>query len=110
MPKLANTIEVKRRGSNVTLTIDGQEFGWYLADQPITTTTDPHDLGTVNLTLLADHVIIDDDFGTPVGPASSDIDCRKHQPRQHRDGKPPWCNTCGLTSEGFEPRSRLTKD
>lgn len=32
-----------------------------------------------------------------------------HQPVQHRDGKPPWCNTCGLTAEGKEPRSRFRK-
>lgn len=21
--------------------------------------------------------------------------CADHQPRQHRDGKPPWCDNCG---------------
>lgn len=30
-----------------------------------------------------------------------------HRPVQHRDGKPPWCNDCGLTAEYAEPVSRL---
>jgi len=60
MPKLAKTIDVKRRGKTVTLTIDGEEFAWYLAAEPITTTTDPNEPGTVNLTLIAEHVTIDD--------------------------------------------------
>lgn len=24
----------------------------------------------------------------------------KHQPVQHRDGKPPWCALCGRTNRG----------
>lgn len=100
---------MKRRGKTVTLTIDGEEFAWYLAAESITTTIEPEGVGTVNLTLLAEHVTIDDDTGTPVGPAASDIDCRNHQPRQHRDGKPPWCNECGLTADGQQPRSRFEK-
>ena len=31
------------------------------------------------------------------------IDCQDHRPVQHRDGKPPWCKTCGLTAYGVEP-------
>lgn len=31
------------------------------------------------------------------------IDCPDHQPVQHRDGKPPWCKTCGLTAYGVVP-------
>jgi hypothetical protein len=30
-----------------------------------------------------------------------------HKPVQHRDGKPPWCNHCGLTSDGKPPVSRF---
>mgnify|MGYP003585571553 CR=1 FL=1 len=30
-------------------------------------------------------------------------DCQDHRPVQHRDGKPPWCKTCGLTAYGVEP-------
>ena len=105
MPKLAKTIDIKRIGNHVTLTIDGEEFAWYLADEPITTTTEARDLGTVNLTLIAEHITIDDDLGAQVGHRTSGIDCSNHQARQHRDGKEPWCNHCGLTADGREPRS-----
>ena len=30
-----------------------------------------------------------------------------HLPVQHRDGRPPWCNACGLTAGGQEPESRF---
>jgi hypothetical protein len=103
MPKLAKTIDINRRGRQVTLTIDGEEFTWYLAAEPITTTVEPEGYGTVNLTLIAEHVTIDDDAGTPTGAPTSDIDCTHHQARQHRDGKEPWCNECGLTEDGREP-------
>lgn len=26
--------------------------------------------------------------------------CTDHQPKQHRDGKPPWCQACGRTAGG----------
>lgn len=39
------------------------------------------------------------------GSAGGDHD---HRPVQHRDGKPPWCKVCGLTTEGLEPVSRLS--
>lgn len=29
--------------------------------------------------------------------------CPDHKPRQHRDGKPPWCKLCRLTAEGKVP-------
>lgn len=28
--------------------------------------------------------------------------CADHRPIQHRDGKPPWCRTCGRTADGVE--------
>lgn len=72
MPKLAKTIEITRHGrSQFRLKIDGEEFGYYIAREPITTTTDADDMGTVNLTLMAERVIVDDSFeskhttGTP---------------------------------------------
>lgn len=37
-----------------------------------------------------------------VEPESAEHD---HKPVQHRDGKQPWCKTCGLTSTGQEPAS-----
>ncbi len=36
--------------------------------------------------------------------------CIKHNPVQHRDGKPPWCNNCGMTKDGHIPRSRFEKE
>lgn len=33
--------------------------------------------------------------------------CPDHKPVQHRDGKPPWCNKCGLTAHGKVPVSRF---
>lgn len=33
--------------------------------------------------------------------------CGKHEPVQHRDGKPPWCEECGLTEAYEKPKSWL---
>ena len=33
--------------------------------------------------------------------------CLNHEPKQHRDGKPPWCDLCGLTSSFQEPVSHF---
>lgn len=33
--------------------------------------------------------------------------CEQHYPVQHRDGKPPWCASCGLTAEFEVPEGRL---
>lgn len=30
-----------------------------------------------------------------------------HAPRQHRDGKEPWCPVCGKNAEHREPKSRF---
>lgn len=27
--------------------------------------------------------------------------CKAHAPKQHRDGKPPWCQACGRTVAGI---------
>lgn len=32
-----------------------------------------------------------------------------HAPVQHRDGKSPWCKTCGLDASGQVPVSRLPR-
>ena len=37
----------------------------------------------------------------------SEPSCSEHKPVQHRDGKPPWCNRCGLTVGFTTPVSRL---
>lgn len=31
--------------------------------------------------------------------------CSDHNPRQHRDAKPPWCPKCGLTKDFKKPTS-----
>lgn len=125
MPKLAKTIEITRRGQReFSLTIDGEEFGYFLAREPITTTTDPEDLGTVNLTLIAEKVVVVDDSTfsnqhgrTDLSPehvrdlldknrAGTPADHEGHESVQHRDLREPWCNRCGLTSDGREPVTR----
>lgn len=35
--------------------------------------------------------------------------CENHNPRQHRDGKPPWCRKCGLDAQFQVPESRFGK-
>ena len=32
-----------------------------------------------------------------------------HKPIQHRDGKEPWCNLCGKTARGDEPKNRFMR-
>lgn len=129
MPKLAKTIEITRRGQReFSLSIDGEEFGYFLAREPIITTTDPEEPGTVNLTLIAEKVVVVDDStfsnqhgSTDLSPedarrlldenrAGTPADHEGHQPVQHRDRKEPWCNRCGLTSDGREPVTRGATD
>lgn len=33
------------------------------------------------------------------------ITCENHKPTQHRDGKEPWCEGCGLTKDFLKPYS-----
>lgn len=61
MPKLAKTIEIVRQGQVASLFIDGEEFGYYIAREPIVTTTDADSFSTVNLTLVAERITVDDD-------------------------------------------------
>lgn len=42
------------------------------------------------------------------GKHTRPIDCPDHKPVQHRDGKPPWCRTCGLTADGTRPVSGIS--
>ena len=28
------------------------------------------------------------------------LTCPRHNPVQHRDNKPPWCNACGMSADG----------
>lgn len=33
------------------------------------------------------------------------VEPHKHEPKQHRDGKEPWCTECGLTAIFTEPKA-----
>lgn len=35
--------------------------------------------------------------------------CSDHNPRQHRDAKPPWCRNCGLTKDFQVPKSKFER-
>lgn len=35
------------------------------------------------------------------------LNYHNHKPVNHRDGKPRWCDTCGLTGEGLTPESKV---
>lgn len=34
------------------------------------------------------------------------LNYHNHKPVQHRDGKPRWCNECGLTGDGLVPKTK----
>lgn len=44
----------------------------------------------------------------PPTEAEPDSTEHAHKPVQHRDGKEPWCKTCGLNNDGQEPSKRRT--
>ena len=35
---------------------------------------------------------------------------RPHAPRQHRDGKPPWCHACGRGNDGLMWQTERRED
>lgn len=43
----------------------------------------------------------------PKDPSEAYGDFHSHIPVQHRDGRPPWCNECGLTKDYTVPASRF---
>lgn len=47
--------------------------------------------------------------GLSVDDRLAAAECSDHKPRQHRDGKPPWCRKCGLTAAGLVPISALKR-
>ena len=49
---------------------------------------------------------IDRELG--IGPERA-APCADHRPVQHRDARPPWCNTCGLTESGEAPTGPLDR-
>lgn len=40
-------------------------------------------------------VVYDPQALDPPFPDGPSVSCPDHKPRQHRDGKPPWCDHCG---------------
>ena len=42
-------------------------------------------------------------------PDPDAIQCSDHQPRQHRDTRPPWCKNCGLTKDFKKPKGIFDK-
>lgn len=36
-----------------------------------------------------------------------EFEAHEHRPLQHRDGKPPWCEVCGLDVDFKKPESRI---
>lgn len=43
-------------------------------------------------------------------PEPSDPRCADHKPVQHRDARPSWCNSCGLTASFEKPVGRLDQE
>lgn len=53
----------------------------------------------VNATVVDGHVIL----RTWQDELNANPPCSDHIPRQHRDAKPPWCPSCGLTANWSNP-------
>lgn len=60
IPRLAKVLHLERQGKTWKLTVDGEPFPYFLARQPIVTTTDPDGIGVVMLPLMAERVEIVD--------------------------------------------------
>lgn len=59
-PKLAKEIRVTQHGTgNTSITVDGDEFPWYLSVDGIRTTVTKGDLPTVTLSIVAERVLVD---------------------------------------------------
>ena len=43
----------------------------------------------------------------PIRRNSYQVILTAHQPVEHNDGKPPWCNHCGKTAEHEVPATRF---
>ena len=62
-------------------------------------------LVTISAETLLELVAFYEDRHQP--PAADQLTCQSHFPVQHRDGKPPWCHSCGMTADGCTPVSAL---
>lgn len=72
---------------------------FWTAVEPHDPVVDPADFPAMRAALEAAAVV---PVQTP--PTST---CGDHRPVQHRDGKPPWCKSCGLTASFAVPHSRF---
>jgi hypothetical protein len=70
MPKL---IRVERVGRTFSLTVDGEEFPYYIRDDDIDVSVAQIRGGSVRLTLLAERVEVVNDFNDPEGEVDHDL-------------------------------------
>jgi len=66
VPEIPGQIRIKRGGKTSHLFINGEEFPWAIARGSVHVRVDPDGTPRVTLTLLADRVIVDDDYGVRV--------------------------------------------
>jgi hypothetical protein len=72
--ELAKVIRIERlTPRTVRLFLDGEEFPFYLADEPIEVRIERDSIGTVRLTLMAERVeVLDDLTPTPIIDVNSE--------------------------------------
>lgn len=70
---------------------------WGATDQPVRIGTEV----VCNAKVVDGQVILQ----TYVDLLNDNPPCPTHRPVQHRDGKRPWCDICGLTDRWTEPQS-----
>lgn len=73
MATMPAVIRIERVGRNFSLTIDGEEFPYYVRDDDIEVSVAQLRGGSVRLTLLAERVEVVNDFNEPEGEADSDL-------------------------------------
>ena len=89
-PRMAQAYEIQERG----LTIDGEHFPFFLEEGgPRVEQIEPGlPLHILWLPVLVEAPLAGYMHEKP-GQSAEPV-CANHKPVQHRDGKPPWCNTC----------------
>lgn len=65
MAELAKHVAVEIRNGKASIKIDGDEFPWFIAENGIQLIAEPNSLPTVTVTVLAEHVTIDESIGWP---------------------------------------------
>lgn len=94
MTKIAGRIVLSDEG----LSIDGEPFPWHVGTD-ISVGEGP--LRGVVVEIFCEEIFIESI------PKHCSVGCEDHRPVQHRDARPPWCKSCGLTSDGQVPTSKL---